>query len=287
MGGEYSVGIDLFSRLLSFFSYQALYSMSRFLGFIFYKIFRIRRQLILENLDIAFPTQYSPQEKDEIGYESVVSFIYTELEFLAARGGRLSETVAFEGEDKLRNALRKGQGVYVLCIHIGSWEATGAAITRRIKPAHVIVKKVGGPSTDQFIRSLREKNGFLSIKREKRGDAFKAISDILSRGEIVGFVMDQARPGEPHLPFFDRPARTNTSFSGIWKKLPAPIIPCWSIRTSPGHYTVGFEDEIVPFFTGDDSNDHIRNSIEFNRVVENLIKKCPSQYFWLHNRWKP
>jgi KDO2-lipid IV(A) lauroyltransferase len=281
------LGIDLFSRLLSCFSFQALYKISRILGFILYKILKIRRRLILDNLNIAFPTEYSSKKKDEIGYESVISFIYTELEFLAARNGALSETVRFEGEDKLLEALRQGKGVYVLCIHIGSWEATGAAITRKIKPAHVIVKKVGGPRTDHFIRSLREKNGFLSIKREKRGDAFKAISDILSRGEIVGFVMDQARPGEPHLPFFGRPAKTNTSFSGIWKKRPAPIVPCWSIRTSPGQYTVGFGDEIIPVVTGDEKADHIHNSIEFNRIVETLIRKCPSQYFWLHNRWKP
>lgn len=278
--------LPLLSSLLSILPLKAVYGMSYLLGFIAYKILRIRRRLILKNLDIAFPDQYSKKEKDEIGFKSVVSFIFTELELLASKNGKLSESVTFANSHVLTDVLKRGQGAYVLCIHIASWEACAAAVNRKIGRAHLIVKKVGGVKTDAFVRKLREDNGFLSIKREKKGDAYRAIGDIIGRGEIVGFVMDQARPGEPELPFFGRPAKTNTSFSGIWKKIPAPIVPCWSRRTEIGKYEVFFGEEIHPIVTGNDHEDNITQSLQFNKVVEDMIRQCPSQYFWLHNRWK-
>ena len=216
----------------------------------------------------------------------MVSFLFTELELLASKDGKLSESVTFGNPHVLSDILRRGQGAYILCIHIASWEASAAAVTKHIGRTHIIVKKVGGVKTDTFIRKLREHNGFISIKREKKGDAFKAISEVIGKGEIVGFVMDQARPGEPELPFFGRPAKTNTSFSGIWKKVPAPIVPCWCRRTAIGKYELFFGDEVHPIVTGNDQEDNISQSIQFNKIVEDLIRKCPSQYFWLHNRWK-
>ncbi|MEI8025599.1 MAG: lysophospholipid acyltransferase family protein [Pseudomonadota bacterium] len=278
--------LPLLSSLLSVLPLKVVYGMSYLLGFIAYKILRIRRSLILKNLDIAFPDKYTKIEKDEIGFNSVVSFIFTELELLASKNGKLSESVTFANSHVLTDILKRGQGAYVLCIHIASWEACAAAVNRKIGRAHLIVKKVGGVKTDAFVRKIREDNGFLSIKREKKGDAYRAIGDIIGRGEIVGFVMDQARPGEPELPFFGRPAKTNTSFSGIWKKIPAPIVPCWSRRTEIGKYEVFFGEEIHPVVTGNDKEDNITQSLQFNRVVEDMIRQCPSQYFWLHNRWK-
>ncbi len=278
--------LSLVSSLLSILPLKAVYGVSYLLGFLAYRILRIRRSLILKNLDIAFPEQYSRKEKDEIGFKSVVSFLFTELELLASKNGMLSESVTFANSHVLTDILKRGQGAYVLCIHIASWEACAAAVNRKIARAHIIVKKVGGVKTDAFVRKLREHNGFLSIKREKKGDAFRAIGEIIGRGEVVGFVMDQARPGEPELPFFGRPAKTNTSFSGIWKKVPAPIVPYWSRRTAIGKYEVFFGEEVHPIVTGNDREDNIAQSLQFNKIVEDMIRQCPSQYFWLHNRWK-
>jgi KDO2-lipid IV(A) lauroyltransferase len=278
--------LSLFSTLLSALPLKVVYGLSYFLGFLAYRVFRIRRRLILKNLDIAFPQEYTFKQKDQMGLDSVVSFIFTELELLASKDGKLADSVTFANAHVLGDVLKRGQGAYVLCIHIASWEASAAAINKRIGRSFVIVKKVGGPKTDAFVRQLREHNGFLSIKREQKGDAFKAISEIIGKGEVVGFVMDQARPGEPELPFFGRPAKTNTSFSGIWKRIPAPIVPCWSRRTEIGKYEVFFGDEVQPIVTGNDKEDNILQSIQFNKIVEDLIRNCPSQYFWLHNRWK-
>jgi len=261
--------------------------MAKFLAFMSYRVFKVRRRLILKNLETAFGTEKSPEERDKIGELSTYNFILTALEFLAERNGRLGEKVEIvEGEEHLQDTVGKGEGVYILCIHMGSWEAMGGGLTRHGYRSHVIVKRVGSEKTDQFVKKLREKNGFFCIQRKNKGDAVKGILKTLKAGQVVGFVMDQARPGEPFLPFFDKPAKTNTSFAAIWRKIQAPIIPAYIIRTGVGEHKIYVRPPVKLTTTDDAEKDVLEHSRLFNKVVESIIRKCPEQYFWMHNRWK-
>jgi Kdo2-lipid IVA lauroyltransferase/acyltransferase len=250
-----------------------------------FDVTRLRRKLILGNLTIAFPDM-PPAERERVGRESVKNFALTALEILRSRRIDIASTVTLSGDEHVRNALAKRQGVYILCLHMGSWEAMGAACTRYLAPSYVIVKKVGSPSVDRFVNELRRHNGFLTIMRKKKGDGFRAIKDTLARGEIVGFVMDQARPGEPKLPFFGRPAKTNTSFAAIWRRDPSPIVPGYIVRTGVNKHVLTFLPEVTPIVTDDAEADVLRHSTEFNAVVESCVRRAPEHYFWMHNRWK-
>ena len=254
--------------------------------FLFFRIFGLRKKLILKNLDIAFGDSKTKAQKERIGFQSYYHFVLTSLEFLAERDGKLGEHVSIDGEHYLAEAKKQGKGAYILCIHMGSWEAMGSALTRMGYPSNVIVKKVGSEKMDRFINDLRRKNGFYSIVRKKKGDAVKGIKQVLERNELVGFVMDQARPGEPMLPFFNKPAKTNTSFAAIHRRIPAPIIPVYITRIKAGHHRL----KVLPPLSLDESSDSTADvntkSLAFNRVVEDMIRACPEQYFWMHNRWK-
>ena len=274
------------SQAMSIFSDSNLEVLAKIIAFVFFKMFRFKRKLVLKNLDIAFGDSLTKDQKIAIGYQSVTSFLLTEMEFLASTKGGLAERVVFQGQHHIESALSKGRGCYLLCIHMGSWEVMGSAMTRKIEKTNVVVKRVGGPKTDAYITWLRELNGFRILKRKRKGDAYIGMKQSLARNEIVGFVMDQSRPGEPRLPFFGKPARTNTSLAAIWSKCEAPIIPGYCKRTSAGQYEVTFLPEVEMQKTARRDQDHIENSLKFNKVVEQMIRVCPEQYFWLHNRWK-
>ena len=38
--------------------------------------------------------------------------------------------------------------------------------------------------------------------------------------------------------------------------------------------------------TEDEEKDVGTNTTMFNRAVEDIIRRCPEQYFWMHDRWK-
>ncbi|NRA66278.1 MAG: lysophospholipid acyltransferase family protein [Pseudobacteriovorax sp.] len=278
--------MKVISFLISLIPVVVLEMIARLLSIVFFDILRIRRKLVLSNIETAFGDVYADYERERIGRESYRNFLLTGFEFLRSPYHDITADFEVEGEAHLRNALSKGKGLYVLCFHMGNWEAMGAYIGTHMHPTYVLVKKVGGKGMNRFVEELRTKNKFLWIKREKKGDGLKGIEETLKRNAIVGFVMDQARPGEPRLPFFGSPAKTNTSFAAIAKKLPAPILTSFIQRKSLGRHKLTFYPEIELTYTDDPEKDIIDQSVLFNQEVEKVVRRKPEQYFWLHNRWK-
>jgi KDO2-lipid IV(A) lauroyltransferase len=275
------------SSVLSMLPLSVLSIFAHFLAFLSFSLFRVRRRIILKNLERALGESHTVSERERIGYRSVYHFAMTILELLAAGNGRLAEQCQFVDQHNLDRALAKGRGVYVLCIHIGNWEAMGSAMSRRIRPTWVIVKKVGGPGLDRLVTELRQRNGFQPMVRRRRGDAYRGILEALSRGEIIGFAFDQARPGERELPLFGVPAQTNTSLAAIHLRHPAPILAAYAHRIAPGQHRIEFLPELdtLPLLDNDRETIDARTLL-FNKVIEDIIRKHPEQYFWMHNRWK-
>ncbi len=277
--------LKLVASFVSLRSDESIERFARALAFVTFDLLRLRRGLVLNNLALAFPEK-SEAERVAIGRASMKNFALTALEFFRSQGTDIAARIEIRGVEHARAALEQGSGIYILCFHLGNWEAMGAAVTRMIAPAYVLVKKVGGTSVDRFVSELREKNGFLTVKRRKKGDGYAAIKEILGRGEIVGFVMDQARPGEPKLPFFGRPAKTNTSLAAIRQRVPGPVVPSYILRTGPSQHVVEFFPELKLEESGDAGRDVLEHSTKFNAIVEACVRKAPEQYFWMHNRWK-
>jgi KDO2-lipid IV(A) lauroyltransferase len=277
--------LKLVAAFVSRRSDEGIERMARAVAFLAFDVLRLRRGLILKNLKLAFPEK-TDAERVAIGRASMKNFALTAMEFFRAQGTDIAARIEMKGLEHVRRALDRGQGVYILCFHLGNWEAMGAAVTRHVAPAYVLVKKVGSSSVDRFVSELREKNGFLTVKRRKKGDGYAAIKEILARNEIVGFVMDQARPGEPKLPFFGHPAKTNTSLAAIRQRVPAPVMPSYIVRTGPSQHVIEFFPEIELTDSGDAAKDVLEHSTRFNAVVESYIRRSPEQYFWMHDRWK-
>ncbi len=277
--------LNLFSWFLSVLPLQVLSFLAHALATLFFSVLRIRRTLLLKNLRTAYP-ELSLAEQKRIAYLSVYNFILTIFEFLHVRDGSIGNQTQIVGVEYINKALEKGKGVYVICMHLGNWEAMGNAISRQIAPVHIVLKKIGSPSVNRFITKLRNKNKFYAIPRDKKGDAFRGIQQVLADGNIVGFVMDQAKIGGPRLPFLGTPARTNTSLAAFWRKNPAPILVAYSHRLEAGKHQVRFLPEITLQTTDDIQADILSHSQYFNELLAPCIEKHKEQYFWLHDRWK-
>lgn len=255
------------------------------LAFIFFYIIGIRRRVILKNLDIAFGSEKTRQEKLHIGFSCYYHFILTVFEFLHFRNGDLAKNTVIEGKEAIETALANGHGAYVIAMHMSNWEASASAAAQQVKAVNVVVKKVGSSSLDSFINEFRRRNGMFSIERKSRGDAIRSMRKFINKGEIVAFILDQFRPGEPYLDFFGKPASTNTSFAAIWSITKAPVFIGYSVRSQIGYHKLYFK-QLSMQDSGSSKKDVLANSQYLNHMIEKCIRKCPEQYFWLHDRWK-
>jgi KDO2-lipid IV(A) lauroyltransferase len=256
-------------------------------GIFMFDLCRLRRALILRNIKVAFP-DLSDLEIVKIGRASSISLVTTFVETFWAWNHDVSSRVTVSNPEIMANALAKGQGVYLVCTHTGNFEAFASFLSRRFAKVSSPVKKVGSNAgVNKFISENRSRQGMDAFVRLKKGEGFLLIRKALQEKRIVGFMLDQARPGEPRLPLFGKPAKTNTSLGAIWERCKAPIIAGYSRRVSFGRHEITFLTDEISFTSSGDLQADVLNRAHFcNTIVEQLIKRCPEQYWWIHDRWK-
>lgn len=251
-----------------------------------FDVLRIRRRMILRNLTIAFGDTYTAAERVRLGRASFKHFYLTAFEFLRATGTNVLADTDQEGLEYVTAALAEGKGAYVLTCHLGNWEVMGAAGAHFATTVNALVKEIGSGGANRLVDELRRKMGWVPIYRKPEGTALKAILAALKRNELVGFMLDQARPGAPRIPFFGTPAKTLTSLAAIWRKYPRPIIPVSIHRLGPCQHHAKAWPPLMPVRTDDAKQDVLNLTAECNRMIEQMIRETPEQYFWMHNRWK-
>jgi KDO2-lipid IV(A) lauroyltransferase len=101
----------------------------------------------------------------------------------------------------------------------------------------------------------------------------------LKRGEGVALPPDQApnSDGGAWADFFGRPAYTMTLAKKLQRATGAALITCFAERLPRGcGYRIQYQH--VPEENFDET--------ALNRVIEDMVRSCPSQYNWSYNRYK-
>jgi len=247
---------------------------------------RLRRSLMLANIKIAFP-ELSDKDRVTMARRSMIHLVTTIIELLWVWSNDMERRVSVANPEVLSDALSRGRGAYILCTHTGNFEAFAMIVSRKFAKVTSPVKRVGSsPGLNRFILENRTKQGMDAFVRGKKGAGFLAITRALAEKRIVGFMMDQARPGEPRLPLFGKPAKTNTSLGAIWTKCPAPVIAGYCERTGFARHVVHLLPEVHFPTSNDNAADILSRAAQCNTIVEQIVRRCPDQYWWVHDRWK-
>ena len=256
------------------------------LGVFLFDGMRLRRALMLRNIKIAFP-ELSDHERVVMARQSMIHLVTTVIEMLWVWSNSMESRVSIANSEILSDALSRGQGAYILCTHTGNFEAFAMILSKRFAKVTSPVKRVGSsPGLNRFILENRAKQGMDAFVKSKKGAGFLAITRALAEKRLVGFMMDQARPGEPRLPLFGKPAKTNTSLGAIWTRCPAPVIPGYCERVGFARHVVHLLPEVIFATTSDPAADILSRATQCNTIVEQIVRRCPDQYWWVHDRWK-
>src|SRR5690606_13335221 len=84
-------------------------------------------------------------------------------------------------------------------------------------------------------------------------------------------------------PFFNEPAMTNTAICRIAKSSGATVLPYFYRRLpDDSGYVVQIGAPLPDFPSEDPAHDVER----LTRLLEDHIRQCPEQYWWIHKRFK-
>ena len=140
------------------------------------------------------------------------------------------------------------------------------------------VEKLNG-----LIEHVRKRYGNRVI--DKKG-ALRHIMQGLKRNDCIGILMDQAVvPEEGYvIDFLGRSAWTTKMPAVIAHRTGAAVVPAFIYRDNHGHrITIFPEVELAR----DEGENALENDTErFSRFIEDYIREHPTEWLWIHRRWK-
>jgi KDO2-lipid IV(A) lauroyltransferase len=269
---------------LSFLSAGA----GEFFGAILCRIWGSRRRIAISNVAKSWTSIRSPDRSPEAIVEESFrnlgrSFIEI-VKIFYGRGDGLVRRTTVIGMDNLEKARAKGKGVIFITGHCGNWELLAMTSSFRGIPLAVVARPLNNPYLNSLLEKARARYGNRVIY--KKG-ALRHIISTLKSGGGIGILMDQAvLPSEGYvIDFLGRGAWTTKMPALLARKTGAPVIPAFVRRTGEGH-----EIKIYPEITlsSDDVLDDAlkEDTRTFSGFIENYIRENPSQWLWLHRRWK-
>ena len=245
-------------------------------------ILGIRRKIAKDNLKRVFPEK-SPKEIGKILRAMYREMGITSAEVYFANYEKLYKNVELDGWEHLEQAIQIGKGVILASCHTGNWELAGRFVNTKYKLS-LIYKKLRNRYFDDFTNNLRKKDGLIMIEKKK---ALRKILKLLKEKYIVTIMIDQnARKDGVLIDFLGHPASTFVGMAKIAIKNGTPIVPAIAIRLPDGTHKFFFEPMISPEGYKNNLNDIRELTEKVSKQIEKYILKYPSQWFWVHRRWR-
>jgi Kdo2-lipid IVA lauroyltransferase/acyltransferase len=201
---------------------------------------------------------------------------------------QLRAMVRFEDEDWWREAVtwERSTGVLALSGHFGNWELLVYAHGRRGHPVHMVHRAIANPLVDRWLNALRARAGTRMIR--KNAGAGGVLHALRERALLVLPIDQNSTRGlGVFVDYFGVPASTNAGMARIALKTDAPIVPVFIVREGR---TARHRVHVLPILqverTGDAEEDVRRNTQRFTTVFEEMVRRYPEQWLWMHKRWK-
>jgi KDO2-lipid IV(A) lauroyltransferase len=258
------------------------------LATLFSHVLRIRRDVVEENLRTAFPNM-TPAEREAIAWRMWRHLFLMAAE-IAHTPRKVHETNWREHSQIVNvelfvRTLLSGRPLVLISAHFGNFELGGYLMGLFGFPTYTVARRLDNRYLDRFVNDFRGRTGqYILPKRGSR----ELIQAVLERGGILTLLGDQAA-GEKAcwVDFFGRPASTHKAVALFSLGNGAPTMVSYARRIgAPLHYEVGPEAVCDPR-----EPDFSYGSIPllaqwYTDHLEQLVRRSPDQYWWLHRRWK-
>jgi KDO2-lipid IV(A) lauroyltransferase len=262
--------------LLSTFPLPLLHLLGAGLGWLVYLAAPSYRRRLRANLDGAGFGAHLARAVAESGKAIV------ELPFVwCARPQRVAAHAVEENWEHVQQALDAGRGIVFLTPHLGCFEITAQQIALRT-PLTVMYRPPKKAALKPLIEGARARHNLHLAPANLAG--VRILARTLKKGEPIGLLPDQVpQEGEGvWAPFFGRRAYTMTLPAKLARIGDPAVILVYAERLAAGK---GYVVRFVPF-EGDLSGSAAEQATAVNRAMEQLIARCPAQYFWSYNRYK-
>ena len=240
------------------------------------------------NLRLAFP-EWGDEQRG-----AVIHGMVRNLGWMAAEFARLprytkeniEEVVILDGHENFLEGQRRGKGVLYLTGHIGAWELSSFAHALYGFPLHYMARPLDNPRVDSLVNRYRCLSGNRVVFKN---ESARSLLKILRDAGTVGILADQNTMPEEgvFVDFFGTPACTTTGLARVALHTDAAVVPGYAYwDAGVRKYRLRFEPMVELSRSGDTERDVLVNTQKFAKVIEEIVRKYPKQWVWVHARWK-
>lgn len=269
------------ARLVVWLPFSWRIALGRGMGILLHKIAGSRRHIAEVNIRLCFPEKSADEQAKlvrQIFIDNGIGFIETMMAWFLPPE-RLAQRTEFINFHKITDHLAQGQGVLLLGAHYSTLDLAGALVTTQV-PLNVSYR----PQDNAVMNFLMERNrGRLFEQCLQRKD-IRGFIRTLKQGQVLWYAQDQdyGRKNSVFVNFFGVPAATITATSRIAKAGKAVVVPLSYFRKADNSgYLIEAHDSL-PIPSGDD----VADAQMANDFLEQQLRRYPSQYLWLHKRFK-
>src|SRR5215469_14390062 len=273
------------ARLVACVPLGALYGFASFVGWLTFRFFPYREQVVRENLSKAFPA-FSEQQLREVVRHYYLGFAQMLMEIIKSvrmPAEELRRRVRIVNLEAPRALLAQGQSVLLVAAHQCNWEWMLLALSIELGyPLDAAYKPLVNPWAEREMKKLRMRFGSRLVP------AKDLLPDILKRRDVVravAMVADQEPTTSEHKYWTHFLGRDTAFYMGPEEIARVTRFPVFFIamrRVALGHY----EMEFKPLAAGGAVGPSGALTELYARLVEEQIHAAPPDWPWSHKRWK-
>ncbi|MGQ4661149.1 LpxL/LpxP family Kdo(2)-lipid IV(A) lauroyl/palmitoleoyl acyltransferase [Lysobacter sp. F6437] len=239
-----------------------------------------RRRAARINLELCFP-EMDGAARQALLRESFRDFGIGLFEFARAWWGPVEpmrRTVRIEGVDGIRAILDGGRGVLLVSGHFMTLEMCGRLMCDEL-PLAGMYRRHRSPVMEWAVMRGRLRYATAMFGNDELRGAMRH----LKRGGILWYAPDQDMRGKDTVfaPFFGVPAATITATHQFARLSGCAVVPFFH-RREGADYVLRLGEPLPDFPSTDAQSDSTR----VNAAIEAMVREAPSQYLWIHRRFK-
>ncbi|MBY3786849.1 LpxL/LpxP family Kdo(2)-lipid IV(A) lauroyl/palmitoleoyl acyltransferase [Photobacterium carnosum] len=268
---------------LSLLPYSAQLFLGKHIGRLAIKLMKKRQHIIHRNLELCFPLM-SATERESLLKENIdntgLALFETGMAWFWS-DARVCRHVTIKGMEYMEQLEREGKGALMVAVHSMNLELGARAFGIK-KTGMGVYRPNNNPCFDYFQYQGRSRSNRTLIDRKD----VKGMLRALKTGERVWYAPDHdyGLRRSTFVPLFAvEQACTTTGTSLLVDASNCAVVPFTMVRDDDsGHYTL----TICPPVEGFPHKDSDAAAAFINKIVEQSIMAAPSQYMWLHRRFK-
>lgn len=274
----------IFLYFIHLLPYSLVQALARFFGGVCYYLVIPRRKVGLINLRLCFP-EYTVMQRQQILKRHFYHMALLLLEYgrnWYAKPQVLKEMVRYHYKNHLDEALERGEKVILLYPHFTAFEAAVYALNQDVPLISVYSHQKNKQLDEQILRGRHRYNNVFLIGRTE--GLRSIIRQIKTSHAPFLYLPDQDFGAKDSIfaSFFGVPTATIAGLSRIAKMTGAKVIPIVPYRAADGKVDLWF----YPAWENFPSEDVLVDVQRMNDFIEERVRECPEQYFWLHKRFK-